>query len=503
MKPACLNIFLLLLSLQSVDTLAQVTELQVGLSSNRTLIQAMEVAAASPSAPRVLLISGFSGLSEASTQVQRAVEQYSFLDVASRPVNLLVIPLANPESETLMFPPQGNAYAENPLSHALWRWIGTHSPDLIIIPEANDWGLSAAVQSQPVAGYGEIPVRRVSDIGVFGVDFAELSTLDMSSARQDEQQRLARSPNQLAMALAQIYGRDFSTPAYVPGMSLLGRLRLGRVAAVEEQIENYLTGGEIEITNASLMAGQLVFAEHAALTGDPASLNLVLQAANLGFDDQGTMLDAMPFHNEMSDSVFMAPPLLARAGVLGDDLRYFDMAARHIDFMSDMLLRDDGLFRHSPLADVAWSRGNAFPALGLALVLSDFPDEHPAYPALLGAYQRLLETLLGYQDTEGMWHQVIDHPGSFAELTSTAMISIAIKRGIDNSWLDATLYQPALDAAWQAVLRRTSPDGEFIDVCASTGKMPSLDAYLDRPALLGRDDRAGGMVMNLAIELMN
>jgi rhamnogalacturonyl hydrolase YesR len=80
------------------------------------------------------------------------------------------------------------------------------------------------------------------------------------------------------------------------------------------------------------------------------------------------------------------------------------------------------------------------------------------------------------------------------------MIGIAIKRGIDRGWLEQSRYAPALEKAWQAVLARTSVDGEFVDACTSTGKLDSLEAYLDRPAILGRDDRAGGMVMSFANE---
>jgi rhamnogalacturonyl hydrolase YesR len=302
--------------------------------------------------------------------------------------------------------------------------------------------------------------------------------------------------------LAQVYGHDFSTPAYVPGMSLIARMALGEMDAVEALLQPYLAGAEFAVDNASVMAGQLVFAEYAQRTGNTAALQIALRAADLAFDEQGRMLEAAPFHNEMSDSLFMVPPLLVQAGKLSGETRYFDMAARHIAFMQDLLLREDGLYRHTPLADVAWSRGNAFPALGLALTLSDMPVSHPAYGAVRESYLQLLSTLLPYQDADGLWREVIDYPGAFAELTSTAMIGIAIKRGIDRGWLESSLYAPVLEKAWQAVLARTSVDGEFVDACTSTGKLDSLDAYLDRPAILGRDDRAGGMVMNFAIEMV-
>jgi hypothetical protein len=81
------------------------------------------------------------------------------------------------------------------------------------------------------------------------------------------------------------------------------------------------------------------------------------------------------------------------------------------------------------------------------------------------------------------------------------MIGIAIKRGLDSGLLQANIYQPILSQIWDAVRIRTSLQGEFINACTSTGKMQSLDAYLDRLAVLGRDDRAGGMVMIFANEM--
>lgn len=82
------------------------------------------------------------------------------------------------------------------------------------------------------------------------------------------------------------------------------------------------------------------------------------------------------------------------------------------------------------------------------------------------------------------------------------MIATAMLRGIRNGWLDRTTYQPLVDKAWQAILLRTSADGHVVDVCESTGTRGFTDDdYLRRLAILGRDDRAGGMAMFFATEL--
>ncbi len=51
-------------------------------------------------------------------------------------------------------------------------------------------------------------------------------------------------------------------------------------------------------------------------------------------------------------------------------------------------------------------------------------------------------------------------------------------------------------------LARTGADGRLVDVCESTGTRGLTDGdYLRRTAILGRDDRGGGMAMFFATEL--
>jgi rhamnogalacturonyl hydrolase YesR len=325
--------------------------------------------------------------------------------------------------------------------------------------------------------------------------------LSSSEANKEIEKRLKRSANEFANQLATVYGHDFSKPAYIPGMALIGRMRIGELEAVDKIAETHITGTPLEITSASIIAGHLVFAELAEHTGNSDYLKLAQRAADMGFDENGNSREAMPLHTEMSDAVFMATPLLSKVGKLTGDDRYFNLALRHVANIQKLLLRDDGLYQHSPLADVAWCRGNGFPALGLALSLTDIPTTHPAFVQLLEEFQNHIAALLPYQDVDGLWHQVIDYPGSFAEITSTAMIATAMKRGIDQNWLKKEIYQPAVDKAWKAVLARSNFKGEFINVCQGTGKLDSLDKYLDRIAIAGLDNRAGGLVLFFANEM--
>lgn len=464
----------------------------VGLSGTGAVIEAVSRAGAADRAPTVLLVGGLDGDDASGRQIREALASD-----AVPGVRLLAIPLANPDAVPMAFPPSGVAYRENREAHALWRWIGVHAPDLVVVV-GEDHGLAQALSTNDVAGVGRVPARRVAR-GVPPLSSIP-DPLPPSPARLELARRLARTPDQLAREFAAVYGHQFDQVTYLPGMALIGRMRMGDTSDVSRLAAPYLEQPPA-IRSSLTIAGHLVFAELAERTGDERYLALAKAAADLAFDEHGNMREAMPLHGEMSDAFFMAGPILARVGRLTGESRYHDMVARHVRFMNGLVLRPDGLYRHSPLTDAAWSRGNAFPALGLALTLSDVPESHAAFPELLAAYRRHMARLLSFQDVDGMWHEVIDHRGSYAELSSTAMIGAAMLRGIRNGWLDAATYQASVDAAWRAVLARAGSDGTLLDVCESTNKQPTLDAYLNRAAILGQDERGGGMVLFFATEL--
>src|SRR5689334_304403 len=293
-------------------------------------------------------------------------------------------------------------------------------------------------------------------------------------------------------------------PNYIAAMAIISRLRLGEQAEVAALVAPFLEGSvdSFDRPSQSALAAHMLFFELARRTGDERAKKLVVRAASSGFTESGELREFMPLHGGWSDSFFMDVPILAKAGALTGDRRFFDMAARHVAFMQRIVLRPDGLYRHQASAEAAWGRGNAFAALGLALTLSEFPKEHPAYPQLLASYRTHMEALARFQDDTGMWRNVIDRPGAYPEYSATAMIGAAMLRGVRHGWLDRSAYEPRVRAAWNSILTRTSADGRLVDVCESTGTRGLTDQdYLRRTAILGRDDRGGGMAMFLATEL--
>ena len=442
----------------------------------------------------------------------------------------------------------------DPEAAYLWCWIGMHAPDILIeITEGAQpgWELFPPAWPDPQLRLQDLAGRLLpktgnttradrlsaqlirgapSDVGpISAASFrvAEAGQTEFlkgllqilrqtkpripSPARREIQRRLDRSALEVAELLAKHYGHKLDQVAYIPALALLGRVRLGdltndprHLSDVERIVSPYVDGTKPTLpTNASgsNLSGHLIFSELARATSNPRYIELARAAAELGFDPQGLPKVSMPFHNDMSDAVFMGWAILAQTGQLTGETKYFDMALRHLRFMLALDLRRDGLYRHSPLDEAAWGRGNGFPALGLALSLTAIPEAYAGRAEILRAFRAHLEALLPYQDPTGMWHQVIDYPESYRELSSTSMITFAMVRGVRLGGLDRAKYGPAIEKAWYGIRSRIGPAGGLVDVCTGTGKQESIRDYFDRAAILGRDDRGGAMALMVSTEI--
>ncbi|MBW3540514.1 MAG: glycoside hydrolase family 88 protein [Planctomycetes bacterium] len=515
---------------------------------------------------RVLLVAGLDGSPETVRAALAAREWFAGAAGAEwlrGRFAISLLPVASPDrwlarlrdaadtpggDASIGYPPPEPSYGsrENPEAQYLWRWIGMHAPDLVVVfgaADAPQWlvpdagerlaDLRKALQAEPLtnagdlasqlvreqpAGIGSIPAVRIDGAADGGEVLKALleaviriGGLEPSPARQELQRRARRTPLETAGQLARRYGHNLDSVQYIPALALVGRLWLGELtgdashrADVERIVAPYRDGTKPalgENVGGSHIAGHLVFAELARITGDERYAALVRAAADLAFDEEGHPKEAMPHHLEMSDSVFMGTPILVEAGRLTGEAKYYDMALTHLRFMRPLVLRDDGLYRHSPLDEAAWGRGNGFPALGLAWSLTHLPEDHPGRGEMLDAFRSHVAALAPHQDVTGMWHQVIDHPESYRELTATSMIAFAMIRGVDNGWLDEKTYGPKIERALRAIQLRIAADGSLVDVCTGTGKQKSLRDYFDRTAILGPDPRGGAMALLVTCEM--
>ncbi len=462
--------------------------------------------------------------------------------VAGQPVRVLAVSLPPGVS----FPPKGSAYnTKGEVTAAtLWRALAWLGVDAVIgfsnetKPEWAENSLVAAVRRESVAGMGHIPSARlpitlldqpVSEYWNSPPEGSRLEDLkpvltgkERSEVRKNFERRVKRTPQQVAAELSRIYGHELKTVMYQPALAVVARRQFATMigeAGVQEDVARILkpylekSANKVE-GNGSVVSGHLVFADWALATKDPRAVELVRRAADLGFDQNGNPLAVMPSHSEMSDAVFMGGPILTSAARLTGEAKYLDMARRQFAYMKKLDLRDDGLYRHSPLCEAAWGRGNGFPQLGFALALTDLQairddkeqkDEFrkqadELFKELLVDFEAHARALIKNQDVTGMWRQVIDEESAYREMTATCMIGFSLNRAVRLGWVTDPEFKKAADQAWKAVLPRISEKGVLIDVCTGTGKQKSLEDYFQRTAILDVDERGGAMALQFAVE---
>lgn len=185
------------------------------------------------------------------------------------------------------------------------------------------------------------------------------------------------------------------------------------------------------------------------------------------------------------DDMYMITIVQVQAYRATGDKKYLNRAALEMNTYLDKLQQPNGLFHHAPDVPFYWGRGDGWVAAGMAELLSDLPEDDPQRARIMSGYLKMMKALLSTQDKNGMWHQLIDHPESYPETSSTAMFDFAMVTGIEKHWLDARVYGPAARKAWLGLVSYLEVNGDIRNVCRGTNKKNDLQYYLDRPTITG------------------
>ncbi|MCL2078021.1 MAG: glycoside hydrolase family 88 protein [Oscillospiraceae bacterium] len=170
-----------------------------------------------------------------------------------------------------------------------------------------------------------------------------------------------------------------------------------------------------------------------------------------------------------SDSGYMAPPFLAVMGELNE-------ATKQIFGLMNYLRDDDtgcmfhifdagsGKFVRRKL----WATGNGWTLLGIAKVLHEakIVGDVTAYKTLLQSGKEILDCMLKFQRSDGIFHDILDEPDSFTDGTSALMCAAFIYRGISEGWLDRKYKQNA-DQIRKTVAKNIDELGIIRGVCGA------------------------------------
>jgi hypothetical protein len=62
-----------------------------------------------------------------------------------------------------------------------------------------------------------------------------------------------------------------------------------------------------------------------------------------------------------------------------------------------------------------------------------------------------IRALYKYQDTSGMWHQLIDNKTTFIESSCTGMFIFGLATGLDHGWIEGDTFKIAAKKGWSAL----------------------------------------------------
>jgi unsaturated rhamnogalacturonyl hydrolase len=185
------------------------------------------------------------------------------------------------------------------------------------------------------------------------------------------------------------------------------------------------------------------------------------------------------------DDMYMITAVQVQAYRATADPRYIDRAALTMAAYLDKLQQPNGLFYHALDSQFFWGRGDGWVAAGMAELLRSLPKKHPKRARILEGYKKMMTALLKYQGEDGLWHQLIDHPESWAETSSTGMFTFAMITGVKNGWLDRRTYGSSARKAWLALVKHLDNEANVSDVCVGTNKGFTVQYYLERDRKVG------------------
>ncbi|HEY0677656.1 MAG TPA: glycoside hydrolase family 88 protein [Chitinophagaceae bacterium] len=219
------------------------------------------------------------------------------------------------------------------------------------------------------------------------------------------------------------------------------------------------------------------------------------------FDD-GTLARNGPRKMTLwADDLYMSVPYLARMGKLTGDRKYFDFAIKQVEQFNKYIFDPStGLYFHTYFNDenmngvARWGRCNGWVALAQVELLNNLPAGDPRRTQLIKLLLRQIVGFSRFQDTSGMWHQVLDRPESYAESSVTAMFVYTIAKAVNEGWINRRFITIA-QRGWDALMKNVTAEGQVQDICIGTSVEEDLSYYFHRPRQTNDSHGLGAFLM--------
>ena len=144
--------------------------------------------------------------------------------------------------------------------------------------------------------------------------------------------------------------------------------------------------------------------------------------------------------------------------------------------------------------DIYWSRGNGWVFVALARVLEVLPSNDPHRDTYLADFKAMAKAIVPLQRNDGFWNESLIDPNHCAgiglagddgpETSGTAFFAYGLAWGIRKGLLDAAIYGPALQNAWNGLSTIALQYDGLLGYVQSTGAVPCTEDSM-HPGRLG------------------
>lgn len=167
------------------------------------------------------------------------------------------------------------------------------------------------------------------------------------------------------------------------------------------------------------------------------------------------------------DALFMAPPVITVYAKQTGEQKYLDAMHKYYMETYDLLYdKEEKLFARDTRYQwgvneknlkepngkkIFWARGNGWVLGGLALVLSDLPEDYQHHDFYVNLYKEMAARIKDLQHEDGLWRTSLLSPESWnhGEVSASGFYTFALAWGINNELLDKAEYAPAVKKAWK------------------------------------------------------
>ncbi len=262
--------------------------------------------------------------------------------------------------------------------------------------------------------------------------------------------------------------------------------------------------------------GCLTFALYEA-TGDKDYLKPFIYATNkkheeADFSPEGAiLLENKGRKGWLIDYMQEYASRMAKAGAITGDSTYFDEALKQFELYHQTVRHPEtGLYTQgkgwlenpASLSPGAWSRGQGWMLRGMISTYIFLPEYSFHRERLTPLIKDFVDTLIQYQDSNGMWHQLVHLPfkDSYEETSGTAFIAYYLTLALDLGVLKGKKYCNALEKAFKGLHQQISSEGDILNACKGPGTIYSIDKYYKTKAPVNEKHGIATMIFALAGE---